>query len=267
MTPRVVNSRHAVESCTLQLHAWKPFQIQTLGVEPSSSKPYAFHAKKPCRSDRSTAPTPNAAGDALDLSRLSLFGDPPPRNREERFWWFSGKLRRRGSRSVSGRSSERSETRRRGITSAAYATCSDFPLAPGGTDSSGELFVNADSRWGWDVSEARILRKESRDVGGGVGLERESSGLGSFQGGGCSRALESQGNESGYGSEPGYRGDVELGYDDEDDEDGRQLFWGEQVGDTSQMEIVGENKFSEQKTHHRGRRKKHDGRRTMAPLR
>ncbi|XP_073113872.1 uncharacterized protein [Elaeis guineensis] len=261
MTPRAVNSRHAVEACTLQLHAWKPFQLQTLGVDPSSSKPYPFHAKKPCRPDRSTAPIPTTAADSLDLSRLSLFDDPPPRPREESFRWLARKRRRRGSRSVSGRSSDRSGTRRRGSASAAYATCSDFPLAAGGTDSSGELFLNGDGSWGSDVSEARISRKESREVAGGAGLERDSSGFGSFQGGGGSGALESQGNESGYGSEPGYRGDGEHGYDDEfdeEDEDGRQLFWGKTFG--------GENNFAEQKTHHRGRRKKHDCR-TMVPLR
>lgn len=134
---------------------------------------------------------------------------------------------------MSGRSSDRSGTRRRGSTSAAYATCSDFLLAPGGTDSSGELFVNGDWSSGWDINEPRISRKESRDVGGGAGLERESSGFGPFQGGGWSGALESQGIESGYGSEPGYRGDGELGYGDEfdeDDDDGRQLFWGKQFG-------------------------------------
>ncbi|KAG5388932.1 hypothetical protein IGI04_030473 [Brassica rapa subsp. trilocularis] len=37
------------------------------------------------------------------------------------------------------------------------------------------------------------------------------------------------GNKSGYGSEPGYRGDVELGYGDEyddEEEDVKLLFWG-----------------------------------------
>ncbi|CAL5437232.1 unnamed protein product [Camellia sinensis] len=40
------------------------------------------------------------------------------------------------------------------------------------------------------------------------------------------------GNESGYGSEPGYRGDAEFGYGDEFDEeedDHRVLFWGEKI--------------------------------------
>ncbi|KAJ8500569.1 hypothetical protein OPV22_011121 [Ensete ventricosum] len=246
MTPRSANSRHAIDSCTLQLHAWKPFQLQTLaGSDPSKS--YPFRSKKPCLSDRSTAPAAVVAG--LDLSRLSLLDDPPPPpppppRREEGLQWFARKRRRRGSRSVSGRSSDRSGTRRRGGVSAAYATCSDFPFAAGGTDSSGELFVNGDGSWGSDVSEAaRMTRREGREVGGGGGLEREGSALGTLQGIGSVVVLESQGNESGYGSEPGYRGDGELGYDDEfedDDDDGKQLFWGEEIGDTDQMEIGNE---------------------------
>ncbi|CAL9171628.1 unnamed protein product [Musa hybrid cultivar] len=274
MTPRSANTRHAIDSCTLQLHAWKPFQLQTLaGTDPSKS--YPFRSKKPCLSDRSTAPAAVVAAAAgLDLSRLSLLDEPPPPppppRREEGLQWFARKRRRRGSRSVSGRSSDRSGTRRRGGVSAAYATCSDFPFAAGGTDSSGELFVIGDGSWGSDVSEAaRMTRREGREVGGGGGLDREGSALGALQGIGSVVVLESQGNESGYGSEPGYRGDGELGYDDEfedDDDDGKQLFWGEEIGDTDQMEIGNETKFAEQKVHHRGRRKKHDWR-IMASLR
>ncbi|KAG2315056.1 hypothetical protein Bca52824_018178 [Brassica carinata] len=39
------------------------------------------------------------------------------------------------------------------------------------------------------------------------------------------------GNESGYGSEPGYRGNVEFGYGDEyddEEEDVKLLFWGDE---------------------------------------
>ncbi|PKA57683.1 hypothetical protein AXF42_Ash016729 [Apostasia shenzhenica] len=263
MTPRSANSRHALEAFTLQLHCWKPFQIQTLPGE--STKPHSFHSKKPCRSDRSTAPP--IAADCLDLSRLSLLEDPLlPKTREEGgFRWLATarKRRRRGSRSVSGRSSDRSVTRRRGggAVSASYATCSDFPLATGGTDSSGELFVNGDGSWGSDVSEARGSRREAREGGNG-GLEREGSAFGSCP-------LDSQGNESGYGSEPGYRGDAEFGYGDEfdeEDEDGKLLFWCGGSGETKRMEIVCESNFSEQKAHHRCRRKKNDWR-ILAPLR
>lgn len=102
------------------------------------------------------------------------------------------------------------------------------------TDSSGELFVNGDSNWGSDVSEARNSRKE-RDGGGGGGSgvsgngDKENLGLGF----GLIGGFDAQGNESGYGSEPGYRGDAEFGYGDEFDEeedDPRLLFWGDRFG-------------------------------------
>ncbi|PKA50982.1 hypothetical protein AXF42_Ash007638 [Apostasia shenzhenica] len=230
MTPRAVNPRQAIEACTLQLHAWKPFQIHSLPFEPP--KPDSFRSKKPCRSDRSTAPPLSI--DGLDLTRLSLVEEPLlPKAREERgFRWLAvaRKRRRRGSRSVSGRSSDRSGTWRQaggGGGSVAYATCSDFPIVAGGTDSSGEFFVSGDGSWASDVSEARVWRKDGREGGGG-GLEREGLAFGSYPAG-----LDSQGNESGYGSEPGYRGDGEFGYGDEldeEDEDGKQLFWGGGLG-------------------------------------
>lgn len=116
--------------------------------------------------------------------------------------------------------------------------------------------MNGDPNWASDVSEARNSRRE-RDGGGGTG-EKDGSGIGFGQIGG----FDAQGNESGYGSEPGYRGDAEFGYGDELDEeedDARLLFWGEQFGETdSKTEMVGENTFSDQKTHYRCRRKKHD---------
>ncbi|MQL94375.1 hypothetical protein Taro_027018 [Colocasia esculenta] len=247
MTPTrpLGSSRHALESCTLQLHTWKPFQLHS--PPPHHHElPYPFPAKKPCRSDRSTAPS--TLGDHLDLSRLSLLDDPHPQHQQQQRFreegigsWLARKRRRRrgGSRSISGRSSERSGTRRRccsvggGGASGAYATCSDFPVAAGGTDSSGELFMNGDGNWGSDVSEARISRRDSKDAGsGGGGLDRDAPYSAPYQGG--LGALDLQGNESGYGSETGYRGDAELGYGDEFDEeedDGRVLFWGDQLGD------------------------------------
>lgn len=53
--------------------------------------------------------------------------------------------------------------------------------------------------------------------------------------GGTGTGAEAAAAESGYGSEPGYRGDVELGYGDEideEEEDGRQqvFFWGGEIG-------------------------------------
>ncbi|KAH0470901.1 hypothetical protein IEQ34_000624 [Dendrobium chrysotoxum] len=258
MTPRAVNTRHALEACTLQLHAWKPFQIQAQPAEPPN--PYSFRSKKPCRSDRSTAPSLTA--DGVEFFRLSLLDDPtPPKSREERGfrWLVPRKRRRRGSRSVSGRSSDRSGRRRRGCcggASAANATCSDFPPVTYGTDSSGELFLNGDGSWGSDISEVRVLRREG---GGG-----EGSSFGPYPGG-----PDSQGNESGYGSENGYRGDAEFENGDEvdeEDEDGKHLFWGGRIVETKRMEIVGENNFGEQKAHHRCRRKKSDWR-VFAPPR
>ncbi|WZZ37268.1 hypothetical protein YC2023_020669 [Brassica napus] len=53
--------------------------------------------------------------------------------------------------------------------------------------------------------------------------EKEASGFG------FAVEVDPMGNESGYGSEPGYRGDVELGYGDEyddEEEDVKLLFWG-----------------------------------------
>lgn len=179
------------------------------------------------------------------------------------------KRRRRGSRSVSGRSSDRSGTRQRCCSvgaSNAYGTCSDFMMANnGGTDSSGELFVNGgggggDVNWASDASEAaaRNLRRESTGGGANGGGDRENlsslTGLHHHHGN-----VDNQGIESGYGSEPGYRGDAEFGYGDEFDEeedDTRLLFWGNRFGDAQSTEIIGDNTL--QKAHHRCRRKKHE---------
>lgn len=90
--------------------------------------------------------------------------------------------------------------------------------------------MNGDANWASDVSEARNSRRE-RDGGGGGSGEKDGSGNGFGPNGG----FDAQGNESGYGSEPGYRGDAEFGYGDELDEeedDARLLFWGEQFGGT-----------------------------------
>ncbi|KAG9443804.1 hypothetical protein H6P81_015144 [Aristolochia fimbriata] len=247
MTHKTVASRHALDACTFQLQSWSPFHPQSL---TKTLDPADIYPSKPFFSNRSV--------ENLDLSKLSIIEDDrPPKPKREHFRWIARKRRRRGSRSVSGRSSDKSGTRRCCSVgpSAAYATCSDFPVAAG-TDSSGELFVNGagDVNWASDVSEAK---KE----GGGISVERENSGngllpLGVFEGNG-------NGNESGYGSEPGYRGDGEFDYGDEFDEEedeGRSLFWGNGLQGAEPMEIVGENSFTEQKTHHRGRRKKHEWR-------
>lgn len=101
-------------------------------------------------------------------------------------------------------------------------------MAAGGTDSSGELF--GDPNWASDVSD-RNSRREREGSGAGEREHHVSSGYVQF--GNC----DSQGNESGYGSEPGYRGDAELGYDDEEEDDPRVLFWGDEFGGISSLSI------------------------------
>ncbi|KAJ4828990.1 hypothetical protein Tsubulata_031719 [Turnera subulata] len=247
-------SRHSVDSCLFQLHSWKPFHIQPAPDQPDPPpKPYSL-PKRRCLSDRATS-FPSA--DSIDLSRLSLIDDDKSvataaasPYRPGSFRLLARKRRRRGSRSVSGRSSDRSGTTLRCCASAAQGTCSDFPAAAA-TDSSGELFGNStgDANWASDASEVRVSSRREKE-------ERESLVAGQFS--------NLEGNESGYGSEPGYRGDAEFGYGDEIDEeedDARLLFWADSWGDDTdvKMEMVGENTFSDQKAHHhRCRRKKHD---------
>ncbi|KAG5231741.1 mitochondrial zinc maintenance protein [Salix suchowensis] len=251
------NSRHSIDSCTLQLHSWRPFLDSD---PPANSKPCASSRtlpKRPCLSDRATSFSSNI--DSIDISKLSLLQDDSsssnikpipaapaitnnPYNRGT-LRLIQRKRRRRGSRSVSGRSSDRSGTWRCCSVGAAHGTCSDFPVAVG-TDSSGELFVNGDANWASDVSEAKNSIKEREEKENLLGV-------------GC--AFGNLDSESGYGSEPGYRGDAEFGYGDEveeEEEDARLLFWGHHFQD-SKMEMVGENTF-DPKTHHRCRRKKHD---------
>ncbi|MCO5588858.1 hypothetical protein L7F22_042818 [Adiantum nelumboides] len=125
------------------------------------------------------------------------------------------------SRSGSGRSSESRRARFNGSdaptmgASAAYATCSDIPMP--GTDSSGELFFYGDSGGiNWD-SELSLS---------GEGLVQRIDGIDVLH---AWIVSESQNLESGYGSEPGYRGDGELGYgddgiaDEQDEEEREQL--------------------------------------------
>ncbi|XP_031121355.1 uncharacterized protein LOC116024576 isoform X2 [Ipomoea triloba] len=247
MSPKVPPaSLHALDTCTFQLHNWRPFQIHTRTLNSDHTNGFLY--KRPCRADRATS----FPFDAIDFSKLSLFDDHRPLSVHKRggLRWRARKRRRiRGSRSGSGRSSDRSGTTRRCCSvgaSAANGTCSDFLV----TDSSGELFVNGDANWASDVSEAiRNLRREREH--GSADKENLSFALqnGNF---------DSQGFESGYGSEPGYRGDAELGYGnefDEEEDDQRILFWCHEFG-VSKREKVGENTL--QKGHHRWRRRKHD---------
>ncbi|XP_068663734.1 uncharacterized protein [Aristolochia californica] len=243
MTHKTLTSRDAVDACSLLIHSWSPFHLRTFTKTLASSY---FQPSKRFFSNRSV--------DNLDVSKLSILDDDrPPKPNREHFRWIARKRRRRGSRSVSGRSSDKSGTLR-GCSvgpSAAYGTCSDFPVAAG-TDSSGELFVNGNGDVNW-ASDVREAKKE----GGGLSVERDNSASGLLAFG----VFEGNGNESGYGSEPGYRGDGEFGYGDEfdeEEEEGRPLFWGNGLEGAEPMEVVGEHSFTEQKAHHRCRRKKHD---------
>lgn len=105
----------------------------------------------PCPSDRATTSF-FLADDTTTTTKIRNY-KTPAKHRSSR------ERRRRGSRSVSGRSSDRSGTRRccSVDASAAHGTCSDFPVALG-TDSSGELFGNEDVNWSSDVSEATVIR-------------------------------------------------------------------------------------------------------------
>ncbi|KAJ9171816.1 hypothetical protein P3X46_015129 [Hevea brasiliensis] len=264
MSHRTLDSRHSIDSFAFQLHSWRPFHLQPLDSDPP--KPYSTNAlrshsltKRPCLSDRATS----FPIDSIDISKLSIIDDDRPIGvgtspyKQGSLRLIARKRRRSGSRSVSGRSSDRSGTRRCCSVgaSAAYGTCSDFPLAVG-TDSSGELFGNGDANWTSDVSEAKNSSRRERER---EREEKENLGIG--VGFGQFGNFDAQGNESGYGSEPGYRGDAEFGYEDEldeEEEDARLLFWGDQFGGDSKMEMVGENTFMDQKAHYRCRRKKHD---------
>lgn len=204
------SSRNSIESCTLQLLSWRPFhRSKTLdssehSPQPQSQSPYISSTKRPCFSDRSTTSFSIEAMSRLSLAdednKLSVSASNYNNNSKGGSFRLVArrKRRRRNSRSVSGRSSDRSGTLRCCSIGAHNGTCSDFPFAVG-TDSSGELFSEAN--WASDVSEARRSRQERRDYGG----EKEASGFG---------FADPMGNESGYGSEPGYRGDVEFDYGD-----------------------------------------------------
>ncbi|XP_010474860.1 PREDICTED: uncharacterized protein LOC104754381 isoform X1 [Camelina sativa] len=249
MSPKHLElSQSSVESCTLHLLSWRPFQTTASSKTLDSSteqphKPYDSHStpKRPCLSDRSTAFSIEA------FSRLSIADEDNSGVKSSYtrggFRPVERKRRRRGSRSVSGRSSDRSGTLRCCSVNAQVTTCSEFQFAVGGgtTDSSGELFCEAN--WSSDVSEAARNLRRDRDFG-----EKEGGfGIG---------VVESMGNESGYGSEPGYRGDAEIGYGDEfdeEEEDSKPLFWG--AGTESSKEIcAGEKQFSDKKSHYRCRR-------------
>lgn len=266
--------------------------------------------KKQCLSDRGSHKNPC---DLIDMSTLSLLEDDgkmpigkalrrekdiektnsfdrlyhrsiPPIS----FAHIARKRRRRGSCSGSGRSSDKSRTRIHGSdpptrgVSATYATCSDFPIA--GTDSSGELFYYGDGNW---ASEMVVPINEVKNTSGA--FKREGKDIGGEPS--CSwQGIDIQSNESDYGSEPGYRGDEELGYgedgvgDELDEEDDVEIrCWGklfvynsalgndghskfdmseddDQLLVTDNMQLVGKSASQEQRVHHRFRRRRQDWR-------
>lgn len=301
-------SEAAAVACSDSLLKQKPIYLnglmEILGAKSENQVHVATggSVKKQCLSDRGSR---RNLCDFLDMSKLSLLEDDSksPQSKPLRIEKTSTidriyhrsiplmpcahmarKRRRRGSRSGSGRSSDISRNRINGsdpptrCASATYATCSDFPIA--GTDSSGELFYNGDCNWGSDIiipmSEVRnYTKREGKDVGG--------EPLFSWQG------IDIQSNESGYGSEPGYRGDGEFGYGedgagdelDEEEDDGRITFWDNLVvcdsvlGNVEQpnfdmsegddrsvledhMQLVCKNALQDQRLHHRFRRRRQD---------
>ncbi|KAF3627171.1 putative magnesium/proton exchanger-like [Capsicum annuum] len=226
-----MSPKASIESCAYQFNSWNPFNSK--GIDYDSSKS-GVHSKRQCRSDRTRSSTIESA--VLDMSKLSLFDE-----KCDNLKYICGnkRRRRRGSRSVSGRSSDRSGNRRRCCSvgaSAAYGTCSDFHVAVG-TDSSGELFVNGGSgsggggdvmHWTLDGGSSEVVSNTTTRRS--LRKEKEESNVNVLQNGGN---FEGLGNESGYGSEPGYRGDAEFGYGDEFDEeedDQRVSFWGDEFG-------------------------------------
>ncbi|KAJ0243265.1 LYR motif protein [Hirschfeldia incana] len=252
------SSRNTIESCTLQLLSWRPFhRSKTLETseQPQSQSPYGSSVsstKRPCFSDRSTTSFSIEAMSRLSLADEDKHLSASNHSTKGSFRLVARKRRRRNSRSVSGRSSDRSGTLRC-CSIGAHGTCSDFPFAVG-TDSSGELFSEAN--WASDVSEARRSRRDS-------GGEKEAaSGFGFAVG-----VVDPMGNESGYGSEPGYRGDVEFGYGDEyddEEEDVKPLFWGDR---DSTMEMSGNTKFSDSKPQFRCRRRRQHDYKTVDSMR
>ncbi|GFZ04588.1 hypothetical protein Acr_17g0001600 [Actinidia rufa] len=239
MRHTAMDSRRTIESCTFHLHNWRPFQLpttpKTLDSDTTNTTSKPYYTKRPCLSDRATS----FPMDALDMSRLSLFdADDRSASSHKRgsLRWIARKRRRRGSRSVSGRSSDRSGTRPAVLLRWGVGRLRHLLGLSGG---SGDRF------------ERGVVCERGCELG--VGCERGGEEFEEREGG-------REGNESGYGSEPGYRGDAEFGYGDEVDEeedDLRLMFWGEKLGGTdSNVEMVGENTL--QKAHHRCRRKKHD---------
>ncbi|KAL3652037.1 hypothetical protein CASFOL_001718 [Castilleja foliolosa] len=129
-----------------------------------------------------------------------------------------------------------------------FTGCSLVPQRPFGSDGSWVANRGSDAvvlgfawlRWrsGWMLAKYGWNLLRFTYGGGRYRFERgavrgcELGGEREIPSGVCGQFsyLDNQGNESGYGSDPGYRGDAELGYDDEEDDDPRVLFWGDEIG-------------------------------------
>lgn len=316
LTPQVSASSAATAVSSDSSSKQKSFELNGLmemlgAMSETQMQRGTGSAKKQCLSDRGSHKN---LCDIIDMSKLSLLEDDgrkplskaPRRERDiEKINSFdrlshrsippilsahtARKRRRRGSCSGSGKSSDKSRNRIHGSDpptrgfSATYATCSDFPIA--GTDSSGELFYYGDGNWGSEmvvpINEVKnpliAFKREGRDIGG--------EHIFSWQG------IDIQSNESGYGSEPGYRGDEELGYGedgagdelDEEEDDVEITCWGNlfvynpALGNDAQskfdmsedddqllfedhMQLVGKSASQDQRVHHRFRRRRQDWR-------
>ena len=256
-------SSRKLEACTLQMSRWSPFVSPPVYANGEDERENKFVVREdteisresPCKSPPVLIPFKEILSKSVGNEGFRWPSSSSPSSTKELFsrkmrmlppslsggwnkrqkqlsqalsrglWrWREGvpasKRRRKSgsSRSCGGGSGRSSDSRRGKIyvsdhptisASGPYATCSDIPIP--GTDSSGELFFYGD---GWDsefpLSGEHVMQK--RD-----GLDVPHAWI----------VSETQSTESGYGSEPGYRGDEELGYEDdcnldEQDEEERQ---------------------------------------------
>ncbi|XP_031486944.1 uncharacterized protein LOC116255299 [Nymphaea colorata] len=259
-------SRLSLQSCTLKLSNWKPFFQSSDLHSPSSSTtkqnidcPNEFSdlpTKKQCLCDGPSRVLPSISThvEVLEIPNLTLVDE----NRTSRLvkkmargFRRPWKRRRRASRSASGRSSGN-----RSRTTVATVSAPDFPIMVG-TDSSGELFFKFDANWAPHELKGSCGKEGKEFLGGRENFFSSNCSLHSV--------VDSQSHDSGYVSEPGYKGDVEYGYGDEldeEEEDGRFLFWGDsgskKMEVEDRMEDVAVDVVAEQKSYHRCRHKKGD---------
>ncbi|CAN6469387.1 unnamed protein product [Victoria cruziana] len=259
-------SRLSLRSCTLKLSNWKPFFLSSDLHSPSSSTTKQnigcrnefseLPTKKKCLSDGRSCILPSISThvEVLEIPNLNLMEE----NRTSRLvkkmargFRRPWRRRRRASRSMSCRSSGNLSR-----TTVVAVSAPDFPVRVG-TDSSGELFFKFDANW---------APPELKDYCGEEGKEF-LGGRDNFCSSNCPfhGVVDSQSHDSGYVSEPGYKGDVEYGYDDEldeEEEDGRFLCSGDsgskEMEVEDQKEDVAVDIVAEPKSYRRCRHKKRD---------